>query len=395
MDRSIKIEKAKIIFFIMIMFPLGGIGIDLYTPSLPAIVTFFQTNTSLVQITLPIYLLGYGIGQPVFGSLSDTIGRKLPLILGMVFYVLFTYLCGYSQTIEQLIGFRFLQGIAVASGMVIARAMITDSFVGKRLIKVSTWGTIAWAIGPIIAPAIGGYIQAYFGWQTNFTLLFIYGLAVILYVTFLLHETHKDREKFHFGKLLRVYKSVLSHKSFCGGVIMMALTYSLIILFNVVAPFMLQTYLAYTPVGYGHIAFVMGFAFFLGTSTNRVLVHNFSIWQILPVAIYIWLAASIGMLIWGSIFVLSVYSLTVPTFIIIYASGLVFPNCLGNCLSLFPKNAGSASAIIGMMFVIGTSLMGTIGSFLESDSVVPIGICYLAFAIISIFSYYFLLASER
>src|SRR3990167_10454126 len=120
-------NKRLMIAMVLLMAPLGGIGIDLYTPSLPAITRHFSVDASLVKLTLSIYLLGLGMGQFVFGFLSDSLGRRRLLLIGMLVYVVISLVMAMSTNIGTLLVFRLLQGLATGAPAVLYRSLIMRS----------------------------------------------------------------------------------------------------------------------------------------------------------------------------------------------------------------------------------------------------------------------------
>jgi MFS transporter, DHA1 family, multidrug resistance protein len=376
---SVKVSTSYglLLFLILFMTPLAGIGIDLYTPSLPAIMAYFHTNESLVKLTIAFYLLGYGIGQPFFGTLSDCYGRKKLLYIGMIFFAMASFIAVYSPSIEMLLFMRFLQGIGAASSGVIAKSIVTDSFTGKEINKASTYMSLIWGLGPIIAPAIGGYLQYYLGWTSSFHLLALYGLAVFLLSLSLLPETNKNLIALNVASIINSYKQTLTHSIFLGSILGMAIVYSVITIFAVVAPFLIQEVLHYSSIAYGNIALVMGIAYFLGSFFNRFLIGTMTTYKLLFVTNLIALLVSIVMVVFSLQNEVNLASIAIPTFIIFFCGGIIFPNCMAICLSLFAEIAGTASAVMGFLFVVATSLVSALASLLETTSAFPLSMSYL------------------
>ena len=176
---------------LLAMVPLTGATIDIYVPSLPAITAHFGVPAQLVQWTIPSYLIGYSLAQLFCGAFSDAWGRRALLIIGIVLYTGASLLAASASSISMLILMRFVQGLGVAAPGVLARAIASDSFDSERLPQVTNYITLAWALGPIIAPLIGGYLQHVFGWKAVFYFLTAYGCIVLLLIYFLLPETNR------------------------------------------------------------------------------------------------------------------------------------------------------------------------------------------------------------
>lgn len=384
MPLKINASYGLLLFLILFMTPLAGIGIDLYTPSLPAITTHFQTSEALVKLTIAFYLLGYGIGQPFFGTLSDSYGRKKLLFAGMLFFAIASLISVYSSNIYVLLGMRFIQGIGAASSGVIAKSIVTDSFSGKEIGKASSYMSLIWGLGPIIAPAIGGYLQHYFGWTSSFYLLALYGAAVLLLTIILLPETNLNRIQLNVASILNSYRQTLTHTIFLGSIFGMAIVYSVITIFSIVSPFLIQDIMHYSAIEYGNIALVMGFAYFLGSFCNRFFIEWASTYKLLIVSNVIAVLISFVMVLLNLEAHLNIWLVTVPTFLLFFCGGIIFPNCMAICMSLFVEIAGTASAVMGFLFVIATSLVSFLASFLKSDTALPLAYAYLILTVLSL-----------
>lgn len=384
MTNRINVSYGLLLFLILFMTPLAGVGIDLYTPSLPSIKSYFDTSESLVKLTIALYLLGYGLGQPFFGTLSDSYGRKTLLLIGMIFFAIASIVAAYSPSIELLLLMRFVQGVGAASSGVIAKSIVTDSFTGKEINKASTYMSLIWGLGPIIAPAVGGYLEFYFGWTSSFYLLAFYGLAVFLLAIRYLPETNQRPIALNVSSILNSYRLTLTHKVFLGSIFGMAIVYSIITIFSIVAPFLIQDVMQYSPIAYGNIALIMGIAYFLGSFFNRFLIDAMSTYKLLLISNTAILIVSVVMVILSLAGHLNIWTLTLPTFLIFFGCGIIFPNCMAICMSLFTEIAGTASAVMGFLFVVATSLVSALASLLKSSSPLPLACAYLVLIALSL-----------
>ena len=280
---------------LLAMVPLTGATIDIYVPSLPAITAHFGVTAQLVQWTIPSYLIGYSLAQLFCGAFSDAWGRRALLIIGIVLYIGASLLAASASSISMLILMRFVQGLGVAAPGVLARAIASDSFDSDRLPQVTNYITLAWALGPIIAPLIGGYLQHVFGWKAVFYFLTAYGCVVLLLIYFLLPETNPHRHELRPDTLLEQYKAVFASPIFLGCAFVLAIIYAQLILFNVIGPFLIQTVLGESPIVFGRVALSLGAAWFLGSLANRILTATFPQLPLTEIATAVALVGSIIM----------------------------------------------------------------------------------------------------
>lgn len=356
--------------------PFAGVGIDLYAPSLPWIQHAFQVSPQLVKLTISTYLYGYAVGCLLFGLLSDAYGRKKMLYVGLVLYIVSCLLIVSFPNIHMMLSMRLLQGFAVGSVGVVSKAMITDTYDGILMKKMGAMMSTIWAIGPVVAPFIGGYLQHYFGWHANFYFLMAYAVLMLL-LTLRLPETLPERLPLAIKSLLHHYRSILSHRQFWGGFIFMGAVYSLIVIFNVFGPFYIQQVLAYTPIQFGHIALIMGCAFLIGGVANRTLLNHFASERLILVSLLAMSVSVVLFLVVSYFFDCSLISFMLPVFLVLMCSAFLFPAGMSICLSLFPKTAGVASSLASFLTSVSAAVSTTIASYLHSQTPLPMAIAYL------------------
>lgn len=379
--KKIFFDTNRLIFLIiMLLSPLPGIGIDLYTASLPAIANYFHTETYWSKLTIAIYLFGYGIGQPIFGPLSESYGRKQPLFIGILIYTLASFASAFTPNIYLLLIMRLLQGIGIAAAGVLTKSIVTDRFAEHQIHKIATYMSTAWALGPILAPALGGYFQVYWGWKAAFYFFTTYGLFLMFLILFYLPESKTETSDFRLSTVFEHYKIVLSNTSFLGYLICMSIVYSLLTLFNTIGPFLIQNQLSFSAIDYGHIALLLGIAFFFGNLMNRFAIQYFSVQQIFITSTLLALIVSLIMLILAFI-QLKLSFLVIPVFITFFLSGFIFPNAMGSGMKLFQNISGIANAAMGLIFVVGTAIINGIGSLFHSDNAIALAglFCCLLF----------------
>jgi len=385
MLRNAKSSHFTPLIISLLMTPLGGIGIDLYMPSMPAITQHFNVDPSWVQLTISVYLIGF-CAQPIFGTLTDTLGRRKPLIIGLCLYLLCTLLIPHSPNITSLLILRFLQGVFVAAPGVVSKALLPDYYKDKQLRKYFNYLTIIWALSPILAPMVGGYLQHYFGWHSPFYFLAAYALILLLLAIFQLPETHTKLHAFNAKQIISNYSRVLKHPIFIGGVICCALVYSFMAVFNVIGPFLIQAKLHYSPITFGHIALLLGLSWFLGNVANRFLMKaNIALHHVVINSLICILVISVVSLI--TVLILhnmTIYTVTLPTLLIFFFAAIVFTNIFGASLSIYPEMAGTVSGALGALLVVGAGIISGLASIAVDHTEIPMMVTYTLLAVFCI-----------
>lgn len=371
---------------IMLITPYIGICIDLYVPSLPAISQFFHTTPHMAQMTVPLFMFGYGITNFILGPISDSIGRKKLLVGGLFFCMVIPALATLSPNITTLIVARFFQGVAMAAPAGLVRTLMSDSYTGKKLKLVANYSVTVWALGPIVAPAIGGYLQVSFGWKASFLCFTLYGLMLLIVCALLLPETNRDQHPLDYQTKKSDVLEMLSNPAFRAFMAIMICGYGCLVIFNVLGPFLVQHHLGFSAVVYGHMAMILGIGWLAGSLINRVLALKFNPKQCLLIG-----ASSLGLMILLAWIValtmpLTLWTLILPFLCLFAAGSICFANTFFFILNEYPKRTGTASSLYGSSMVVGIAILTYFAGFTHLNSQFPMIWIYTAFVAVMVSS---------
>lgn len=391
-----KSAKQILLFIVLYIIPLSGVGTDLYSPSLPAIAKGLMVPATLAKLTLSAYLFGFSPGQFIMGTLSDIHGRRIILVLSLGLFTLASFSATMIDNIYFLLFVRLVQGFAAAGPSVIAKAILTDTLTGNELKKASIYLVMIWGLSPIIAPGIGGYLQQYFGWHANFYFFAAYSLSMFLLVVLLLKETNLNLAEPKWKKIFKNYGKIISNGTFITNAFCMALCFSIIMVFNLFTPFLVQNILGYSAVTYGHMAMIIGVAFFIGTFTNRWLMLNFHTRYVNRFGMILLILIVIIMMISIYFTSMTLATLVIPVFFIIFVMGTMQTNFMSHCLSIFPHMGGSASAFLGGTGFLVAGLITSISSLLPHPTTqIPVSWIYTAIIGLYVLMYWIVLDSKQ
>jgi MFS transporter, DHA1 family, multidrug resistance protein len=376
--------KYNLMFLLFFIPFLMGTNVDLYVPSLPTIAHYFNTSSSLVQLSISFYILSYALGQLVLGVLSDSFGRRKILLISGLFYTAVSFLSVFAPNIYVLILCRFLQGLGVAGLGVVIRAVAMDRFSGLALTKAMNYVSISWSLGPIVGPFIGGYLQHYFNWQADFYFFGVYGLVMFIAVFALLPETLHDLVPLDAVKISKTVREILFHPVFFLTAMVAAIIYALVVIFNMIGPFLIQTVLKYSVVAYGRAALLLGFCYFLGNIINRVAINYFKPMRVVLFAMIAALLVSVLMVTFGVFTQINLYVILIPTALLFFLCGFIVPNLMGRYGTIFPKNSGTVSAISGLLVAGGSFLITSFATLFKTNNQMPLASMYIVILLVSL-----------
>jgi len=359
----------------------GQVAIDIYVPALPEMARYFTTSPQAIQSSVSGYMAAYALGQLVFGPVADAYGRKPALGMGLIVYTVGCVLSLTASNLEIFVLARCLQGFGIATTNLLAKAVITDSFAGMALVHAFTYMSIAWGLGPIIAPVIGAHLQTLFGWRACLVFLLIYSL-VMWAVLWRYQETLKQPVHLQVGTLLANARKVLSSPVFQSCFLAQGLCYSILLVFNIVGPFMVQNTLHKPPTYFGYLALGIGLMYFLGGLSNRIQGRRLPTpEQRLVIGTRVMTGTALIMLVLALTVGLRVWTLAAPVLLMGLCAGAMYPTLMAKGNSLFPHIAGLTSAILGCALLLVSSLMMGLAGFVSVQTLTPLAVFFVILAL--------------
>ncbi|MDO8878012.1 MAG: multidrug effflux MFS transporter [Pseudolabrys sp.] len=353
---------------------IGPLSTDMYMPSLPDIARQLSASAAQVQLTLSTCLVGFAVGQIVYGPISDRHGRKPVLLAALGLFVAASLICALSTSIEMLIGARFLQALGGSGCIMVARAIVRDLYSGSRAGReLSVMGS-AMALAPIIAPVIGGLLQTGFGWRSNFVALIAFGIAGVATIWLLLPETLKERavEPVSPASMLRSYRIVARHPAYLSYMALATGAYAGLFAWISGASFVLQNLYGLTPLKFG-IAFSLGaIGYLIGTTLAARLVMRLGLDRTIGFGCCALAVGGLGMLGSLALGFTSAASLVLPVGVYLAGLGMVLPQSIAGAMTPFPERAGAASALFGFVQQSVAAICGATVGVLLGHSAWPV-----------------------
>ncbi|MBP0597373.1 multidrug effflux MFS transporter [Herbaspirillum sp. LeCh32-8] len=366
-----------ILFLVCAFASAGQLAIDIYVPALPTMAHFYQTSPQAIQSSVTGYLFAYAFGQLVFGPLADAYGRKRILQAGLALFTLGCILSLLATNLETFVLARVLQGFGIATTNLLAKTIISDSFTGQTLVHAFTYMSIAWGLAPIIAPVIGAHLQEAFGWRSCLVFLLLYSF-VMWGVLWRYQETLPKPVRLHPQTLFKNARMVLASPVFQSCFLAQGLCYSILLVFNIVGPFMVQNTLQLPPTYFGYLALAIGLMYFLGGISNRIHHARLpSAEQRLRIGARVMTGASFAMLVLALTVGLKVWTLTAPVLLMGFCAGAMYPTLMAKGNSIFPHIAGLTSAILGFALLLVSSAMMALAGFVSIHSLTPLAVFFV------------------
>lgn len=370
-----------LLFLICLFASAGQLAIDIYVPALPAMARYFSTSPQAIQSSVSVYMAAYAFGQLIFGPISDALGRKRVLAFGLVVYTIGCLLSLAAPNLETFVLARCLQGFGIAATNLLAKAIITDSFVGTALMHAFTYMSITWGLAPIIAPVIGAHLQELFGWKSCLVFLLVYSL-VMWALLWRFRETLRQPVHLEPRTLIANAGKVLASPVFQSCFLAQGLCYSILLVFNIIGPFMVQNTLHKPPTFFGYLALGIGLMYFLGGLSNRLHGPRLPTpEQRLRVGARVMAGAAIVMLVLALTVGLRVWTLATPVLVMGLCAGAMYPTLMAKGNSLFPHIAGLTSAILGCALLLVSSAMMGLAGFVSVHVLTPLAVFFVLLAL--------------
>ena len=341
---------------------VGPFSIDAYLPSMAEIGQVLHASPYAVQSTLTAYMVPFAIMMLWHGAISDTLGRRAVILWGIGLFTLASAACAMAQTIEALLIFRALQGMAAGAGMVVGRAIIRDLYHGADAQRVMSQVSLTFAIAPAIAPVIGGWLQVWFGWRAVF--VFIVGFTTVAWFVCraILPETlaPEKRQPLHPLYLARAYWSVATSPRFIAACLALTFNFSGIFIYITSAPVYLMQHLHVPETGFIWLFGPVTAGSATGAWISGKSAGKVSPYKTLRMAYTFMVSAAVVCVTYHFFFKPSLPWSIVPLYIYACGMSLAFPSLTIVALDLFPKQRGLAASCQSFISTSGAALNAVI-----------------------------------
>ncbi|MFE9427626.1 multidrug effflux MFS transporter [Kitasatospora sp. NPDC006697] len=369
---------------------MAPLSMDMYLPSLPRITTGLHTQDALVQLTLTSCLAGLALGQLVAGPLSDALGRRRPLVVGLVLYAASTAACALAPNVELLIAGRLLQGLSGAAGIVIARAVVRDLFDGLAAARFATTLMMVSGSAPLLAPILGGQLLRVTSWRGIFAFLAVLGVVLLAAAALRVPET-LPRERRRSGGLpdtLRAMRALLADRLFSAYLLTVAFGFGTLFAFIAGSPYVVQEVFHGSAQRYSLIFALVELGLVGMTQvTGRLLLGRFASHRIQ-------LAGVLGLALSGVLLVLActvwhagLWPVTGLLCLMAVALGTSTPPSSALALQQAPHAAGTASALVGSVQFLTGALAPALVGLGGHGSALPMAVVVLGFALAALLAF--------
>ncbi len=351
-------SKVFLVILLGVLSAFGPFVVDLYLPALPQLATFFETTASMTQLTLTTAMIGLAVGQLLLGPISDKLGRKKPLILSLIVYIISTVLIIFSPNIETMIVLRIIQGLSSAGSVVISRAVATDLYRGREMTRFFGLLMTINGMAPIISPILGSLLLEYISWKGVFVFLALIGVIVLIFC-FRLKESLKQENRLE-GSILStfsIFAIIIKNRLFMSYVGIESFLLGAMFAYIAASPFILQSFYGLSAFAFSLCFGANGAALILGANiggklSNRTAL-SIGVFGFFVAAIYT-IAVLLSQPYW--------FFVEVGFFLMLLLMGLTFPAISSLAMESERQYAGSASALLGFApFFLGGVVSPLVG----------------------------------
>lgn len=341
----------RTIVVLVLLIALGPLCTDMYLPALPELVGYFKSSVEGVQLTLSIYLFGFGISHLFYGSAADHFGRRPVLLAGLVIFIASSIGCALAGSLNSLIGFRLLQSIGVSAGIVVPRAMIRDIYGPLESARVLSYMTTAMALAPILAPVLGGLLVTWLSWRAVFWTLALYGVAVTAGFHWLVPESLAQirARRFELANLIRDKTELLTNRPVVGYFLCATFVFTGLFCFIATSPYVLIDYMGVPPDHFGYYFGLPVIGYMSGTMLGARLHYRVARTGLIRFGIHAVVLAAACMLILAVLRLRDPFAVIGPQMLYAFGTGLVMPQAVAGVMAPLPRLAGTASALLGFI----------------------------------------------
>jgi MFS transporter, DHA1 family, multidrug resistance protein len=379
-------RRLRVIVVLGALSAMGPISIDLYLPGLPELADDLHTSASAAQLTLTACLAGLAIGQLLAGPLSDRLGRRRPLLVGLTGFCATSFACALAPDIVSLTVLRLAQGFAGAGAIVIARAVVRDLRSGAAAARLFSVLMLVTGLAPTLAPIVGGQLLRATSWRGLFVALGAVGVALLAGSAVALPETLPP-ERRHAGDwraIGRTFHELARSRVFCGYALVVSFSFAQMFAYIAGSPFVIQNIYGVSAQLYAGIFALNALGIVACSQLNGLLVERVGPLALLRAGVVAEAIAGVALLVVILVGGIGLAGILPCLFVAVSGVGLVFPNASALALTPYPHVAGSASALLGVLnFVVGAAVAPIVGAAGDRTAV-PMGIVIATLGVLAL-----------
>jgi DHA1 family bicyclomycin/chloramphenicol resistance-like MFS transporter len=361
-DPGREVSALSVAVFTAAVFALLPISTDLYLPSLPGLRADLGISGAEAQLTLSVFVIGFGIAQLFWGPISDRFGRRPALLCGISLYALASIGCMLAPSIELLAAARFAQGLGACSGQVMARAIVRDLYEPAQGARIMAYMMLLFMLAPLFGPLIGGHLTVWFGWRANFTFLLAFSLAVLAATLVVLGETNRNRDPgaTSVPQFFRNAGVIWRNRTFVGYTLCVTFSYCGVFTFLSASSFVFQDAFGVAPEEFGWWFMLAVSGNVLGAGMCSRLTQRFALAELQLAAGLLSALGGAAILALSLAGIAHPLAVMGPMFVFLMGHGITLPVALAAAIGPFPKVAGTASGLLGLTQLLTASIVGQV-----------------------------------
>lgn len=356
---------------------MGPLAIDMYLPSLPAIAEGLRADPAQAQTTVAAFLAGMAVGQPFYGPWSDRIGRRAPLILGAVIFIVGSVACALATSIEMMLVARFVQALGACAGGVVSRAVIRDRFDHTETARMLSLMMLIMGMAPILAPILGSVLLVFGGWQSNFWFMTAFGVAICVAAVLRLQESRSEATAVQASKEnpFQSYAAVLKNRRLIGYALCGALNGATLFTYISSSPGLIMGTYGYSATVYPWIFGLNALGVIGAGQVNRMLLRRITPDQVLLRASLVATVFAVGLTLATLTGLGGQWSVLPILFLLLSSYGFMQGNTMAGALNTDPTRAGAISALMGTLsFGVGAAAAGLAATFHDGSGKAMAGV---------------------
>ncbi|MDF1759322.1 MAG: multidrug effflux MFS transporter [Coxiellaceae bacterium] len=383
------LSRLTIPFLVFLLAIAANFPLDIQVPAMPIISRQLGISISQTQLTVSLFLLGYGLFPLLYGGLSDAFGRRKVVVLALVVLITGSALCALASNAAMLLVGRFIQGAGTAGCMAVPRAIMRDSFRHDEMARVSSYMGVAIELSLALSPVIGGTLVQHFGWHSNFIFVVVLALLVLVCVLFYLKESnaHIDRHAIKLRNMMSSCKSVITNRTFIRYNLCSASAFSCCMAYFTISPFVIQDNLHYSAQDYGLLNLFVTGAVVLGSLMNALCVKRFGIARMAMFGLILLLLSGVILLLLALIGPLILLGFLLPSMLAFFAIAFLFSNCISGSMRPFAKQAGMAGSVYSMIQTSSAFIVTTIISLAPHDNGQALAITFVVLSALALWNF--------